>query len=166
VGQELVGTTDVDHLSETDLGDDGTELSGGSRDTVTGGSVSGGEDLTRDDEGGGVGSEVLEEVGHTVEEDEGLGSSRGGEKLVIRESHDDEDDSQDRETHELQRLSSPEVDDGERAPVTRDQTTESQDDVSDSDVVQVEVDLFGCCSDCWGSEPDGSLIVEEFKPRP
>lgn len=41
------------------LGDDGTELAGTSRDTVGGGTVAGREHLTGDDEGGGVGSEVL-----------------------------------------------------------------------------------------------------------
>lgn len=35
--------------------------------------VTGGEDLSRNDEGGGVGTKVLEEIGETVEEREPLG---------------------------------------------------------------------------------------------
>lgn len=53
------------------LADDGTNLAGGSRDTVGGGTVSGGEDFTGDNEGSGVGTwklvsglviHILEEV--------------------------------------------------------------------------------------------------------
>jgi hypothetical protein len=45
------------------LSDDRTELAGSSRDTVSGGTVTSREDLSGYDKGGGVGSEVLEEVG-------------------------------------------------------------------------------------------------------
>jgi hypothetical protein len=38
------------------LADDGTNLARGGRDTVRGGTVSGGEDFTRDNESGGVGT--------------------------------------------------------------------------------------------------------------
>lgn len=38
------------------LADDGTNLARGSGDAVRGGAVAGGEDLTRDNEGGGVGA--------------------------------------------------------------------------------------------------------------
>ena len=40
---------------------------------MCGGSVTGGEDLSRNDEGGRVGTKVLEEVGQTVEECKPLG---------------------------------------------------------------------------------------------
>lgn len=53
--------------SDQDLGNDGTELSGSSRDTVRGRPVTRGEYFTRDDERGSVGSEVLEEVAEDVE---------------------------------------------------------------------------------------------------
>jgi hypothetical protein len=57
-GQQRTGTNGE---SETyDLGDDGTELAGSSRDSVGGGTVASREDLSGDDEGGGVGSEVLD----------------------------------------------------------------------------------------------------------
>lgn len=45
--------------SESDLSENGTELSGSSGNSVGGRSVSGREGLSGDDEGGGVGSEVL-----------------------------------------------------------------------------------------------------------
>lgn len=59
---ESIGTTDVAKRSETDLGDDSSKFTGSGGDTVCGGSVASGEDLTRDDEGGGIGAEVLEEI--------------------------------------------------------------------------------------------------------
>ncbi len=64
--QESVVSSDIDKTSETNLSDDGTEFTRGGRDTVTGRSVSSGEDLSGNDESGGVGTEVLEEVGHAA----------------------------------------------------------------------------------------------------
>jgi hypothetical protein len=58
VRQELAGATNVDEAGKADLSDDCAELTGGSRDTMGGGPVAGREDLTGDDEGGGVGTEV------------------------------------------------------------------------------------------------------------
>ena len=63
VVDESIGAADVAKLSETDLGDDSSEFPGSGGNTVCGGTVAGGKDLTGDDEGGGVGTEVLEEVG-------------------------------------------------------------------------------------------------------
>ena len=72
---ESVGSTNVLEASETDLGNDSSELTGGSRNAMGGGTVTSGEGLSRNDEGGGVGAKVLEEVGQAVEEDEGLGAT-------------------------------------------------------------------------------------------
>lgn len=69
--QELARTANVDQTSESNLSDDGTELATSSRHTVRGRAVSGGEDLSRDDESRAIWTEVLEEVGEAVEEDEG-----------------------------------------------------------------------------------------------
>lgn len=135
---EVGGTTDVLQTGESDLGNDGTELARGSADTVGGGAVSGREDLTRDDEGRGVGSEVLEEVGETVENDEGGDGVLG--KGVVGESEDDEEDGQHGEAHELDGLSADPVDEDEACPVSRDETGDGQDDVTDTDVSEGGVD--------------------------
>ena len=47
---------------EEDAGKDGAEFSGGGRDAVGEAADAGGEDFSRDDEGGGVGAEVEEEL--------------------------------------------------------------------------------------------------------
>ena len=61
-----VRTADVYHTSETHLRDDRSELTAGSRDTVSGGAVTSGEHLSRNNESGRVRTEVLEEVGETI----------------------------------------------------------------------------------------------------
>lgn len=114
--------TDILKTGETDLGDDGTELARGGRDTVARAPVAGREDLSGDDESGGVGAEVLEEVGEAVEEDEGaLGAAEDG---VVSEAHDDEDDGQHDEAHDLDGLAAPRVDEDERGPVAGDETSD------------------------------------------
>jgi len=138
---ESVGTTDVSKLSEADLGDDGSKFTGSSRDTMCGGTVTSGEDLSRDDEGGGVGAEVLEEIGEAVEEDEGLGSTMGGDKFVVPETHADEGTGKDDETHHLDWLASPTVDESEGDPVSRDETSNGKNQVTDADIPQVVKDL-------------------------
>jgi len=114
--EESVLAANVDETREADLGNNGTELARGSRDTMAGRPVSGGEDLAGNDEGSGVGPEVLEEVGHTVEEDKGfLGvGSTVGDHLVVTEAHGAENDGQDSETHELDGLSAPKSQRGRR----------------------------------------------------
>lgn len=148
---EGVRATDVSERSETDLGNDSTKLSRGGRDTVCGGTVTSGEDLTRDDEGGGVGAEVLEEVGHAVEEDEGLGSSRTGDKLVVSETHADESGGEDGEAHELDWLAAPAVDEEEGNPVSGNKTGNRQDQVTNANIPQVVEDFMGSGAG-WGSE--------------
>lgn len=56
---------------------------------MRGGAVSGRESLSRNNKGRGVGSKVLEEVGHAVEEDEGLLARSGRKKLVVTIEEDD-----------------------------------------------------------------------------
>lgn len=51
---KLVLASDVSKTREADLCDDGAELSRGGRDSVAGGTVTSGEDLSGDDEGGTV----------------------------------------------------------------------------------------------------------------
>ena len=152
---ESVGTTDVTKTSETDLGNNSSELARRGRNTVCSRTVTSGEDLTRNDEGGGVGAKVLEEVGQAVEEDESLSATGRFDELVVCETHDDESGSEHGETHKLDRLASPRVDEKEGDPVSGDETSDSEDQVSDGDVVQVPVDLERSVDVCWGSETDG-----------
>ena len=151
---ESVGTTDITKTGESDLGNNSSKFSGGGRDTVSGGTVTGGENLSRNDEGGRVGAKVLEEVRQTVKEDEGLGSSASGRELVVCETHADECASEHTETEKLDRLAAPAVDEKEGDPVSRNETGDGEDQVTDGDVVQVVVDLLGS-SGVWGSETDG-----------
>jgi hypothetical protein len=151
---EIVGTADVTELGKSDLGNNSAKLAGSGRDAVGSGTVTGGEDLSRNDEGRDVGAKVLEEVRQTVEEDESLGSSTGGSKLLVCETHDNESAGKDSETHELYRLAPPDVDDEEGSPISRNETGDGEDQVTDGDVVQVVVDLLGP-GGVWGTETDG-----------
>ena len=69
---EFAGTSDVHHLGETDLSNDSTEFAACRGNTVGSGAVTSGESFTGDNEGRRVRTEVLEEVGQTVQEDECL----------------------------------------------------------------------------------------------
>ena len=64
------------------------------------------EDFARNDEGGGVGAKVLEEVGQAVQEHEcTLGAVV--DHFVVSEAHGGEDDGQKNESHVLDRLATP-----------------------------------------------------------
>lgn len=149
-----VGATYVTKLGEANLGNNSSEFTRGGRDTVCGRTVTSGEDLTRNDEGGGVRPKVLEEVGQAVEEDEGLGATGTCGELVVCETHTDKSAGEHGETHELDRLASPSVDEEEGDPVSGDETSDREDQVADADVIQVPVDLEGSAR-CWGSETNG-----------
>lgn len=107
---ERIGATDVTKLGESDLGNNSAKLTRSGRDTMCGGTVTSGENLSWNDECGDVGAEVLEEVRQTVKEDEGLPSCTGGDKLVIPKAHANKKGGEDGETHKLNRLASPNVD--------------------------------------------------------
>ena len=138
---ESVGATDVAKLGETDLGDDGSKFTGSGGYAVRGGTVTGGEDLTGDDEGGGVGAKVLEEVGETVEEDESFCSTGGGGELVVAETHANESAGENDEAHHLNRFAPPRVDENEGNPVSGDETGDGKNQVTDADVPQVVENL-------------------------
>lgn len=69
------------------LGDNGSELATGGRNTVGCTSVTRREHFTRYNKCGGVWAEVLEEVGQAVEENKGAGSSGGGGEFVVTEAY-------------------------------------------------------------------------------
>ena len=66
--QEFVWTTNVQKLTETNLGNDSAKFATGGSDTVGGWTISSRENFSGNDKGGNIGTKVLEEVGETVEE--------------------------------------------------------------------------------------------------
>ena len=83
---ELASPTDILELTEPDLGDDRAQFAAAGGDTVRGGAIPGGEDLSWDDESGGVGSKVLEEVGQAVEEYKRFSPCTGSNEFVVSET--------------------------------------------------------------------------------
>lgn len=121
-----------------------------------GGSVSRWEDLTGDDEGGGVGSKVLEKVGKDVE-----GKFPLDWDHIVTESEDTEDDGQHHESHELDRLSSDNVERCDGEPIPGNETGAREDDVTDTLIVESVVDKLvwrGSVTD--SSEDDGRVETE------
>jgi len=122
--------------SDGGLGDDGTDLSRGGRETVGGRSVAGWEALSRNNESGGVWTEVEEELGKDVAGKETVSSND-----VVTETHDTEDDGEDGETHQLNWLTTDSVDKSDGDPVTWNGTSADNDNVTDSGVVEDLVDV-------------------------
>lgn len=61
---ELAGSADILEPCKADLSNDRTELARRGRDTVRGRTITSREGLSGDDESRGVGTKVLEKVGH------------------------------------------------------------------------------------------------------
>lgn len=61
-----VRSTNVFELTETDLGDDSTELSAGGRDTVRGRAIAGRKNFSRYYECCNIWAKILEEIGKAV----------------------------------------------------------------------------------------------------
>jgi len=144
-------STSVLERTEHNLGNDGTDLSGGGRETVGGRSVTSGETLSGNDESSGVGAEVEEELGQNVESKETVRA-----ELVPGESNNTEDDCEHEETHKLDRLASDGIAKGNGEPVSRDGTSADDDQVTDGVVVQDLVDAAST-GVVDGSQNDGGV---------
>lgn len=154
VVEPSISAADILQASETNLSDNGAELATGSRDTVSRGPIPSWEGFAWNDEGSDVRAEVLEEIGEAVEEDKGaLGV---GNKRVISEAKDDEEDGERGEAHKLKWLPAPNIDDQKRSVVSWDKAGSGQDEVADGHIVQIGVDsaLWGTTADA--AETDGS----------
>ena len=81
--EEFSFTANVFQTCKTDLRDDGTELAARRGYTVCRGPVTGREGLSRNNECGSVRSEILEEVGQAVKEDEPMTRMLGFVQSVI-----------------------------------------------------------------------------------
>lgn len=108
----VLGTSVVHQSTKTRLGNNGTNLTGGSRNTVGRRSVSGWETLTWDNESGGVGAKVLKELTQDVESQLTVLA-----KLVVGETKDTEENGQKDESHKLDWLSTNRVNSGSGNPV-------------------------------------------------
>lgn len=84
--QESVWTTNIHKLTEANLRNDSAKFATGGRDTVSGWTISGWEDFSRNDEGSNIGTKVLEEVGETVEEYKSLLVVSSGSKFIESEA--------------------------------------------------------------------------------
>ena len=80
---KLICTADVLHAGKANLRDDGPKLAACRGDTMCRGPVTGGEDLSRNNERGNVRPEVLEEIGQAVQEDKPIGIILGlGQRII------------------------------------------------------------------------------------
>lgn len=123
--------------TEDALGDDGADLAGGGGEAVGGGAVAGWEALAGNDEGGGVGAEVEEELS---EDKEGEKASGVALEVVVSEAENDEDDGEEGEAHELNGLATDGVDESDGDPVAWDGAGADDDEVADGGVVEDFVD--------------------------
>ena len=114
--------------------------------------VSCGKALSRNDECGGVGPEVEEEL-----RDDEAGEQAGGADRVVAEAHDAEEDGQQGEAHELDWLAADGIAEGNGDPVAGDGTCADKDDVADCDVHVVVVDVDGVGAEANGGE-DGRVV--------
>lgn len=120
------------------LTDNRANFARGSGDTVRGRSVPRREALAGNNEGGRVGTKVEEELRQDVHSQQAVLA-----QLVVGEAHDDEEDGEDGETHQLDRLAADGVDRGHGHPVARDRTGQDNDEVADGGVVEVLVSRLG-----------------------
>lgn len=159
-----LGAVVVDQRSNDNLGNNGTNLTRGSRHTVGSRSVTGRENLTGNNEGGGVGSPVGEELGKNVKSKKTVLTN-----LVVSKTNDAEDSGQGNETTKLNGLAANDIKSGNREPVTGNGTSAGNDNVTDGSVVQVVVDvlLTGVAN---GLENDGVVktkpVVGNVKHEP
>lgn len=69
-----------------DLGNDGAQLSGSRGDTMSGGSIPGRKNLSRNNESGRIRAKILEEVGEAIEKEETAFSCVGWGDFIISEA--------------------------------------------------------------------------------
>ena len=124
-------STTSSERTEDDLCDDGADLPGGGGETVRGGTVTGWEAFTRNNEGGRVGTEVEEKLGKDVKSEE-----RVAGELVVSETDNDEKNGEECETHDLDGLSAESVDGGDGDPVTWNGTGANEDEVTNGGSVE------------------------------
>jgi hypothetical protein len=86
-----------------------------------------------------------------------------------RHTHGDEEDGKNAETHELDGLATPGIDEEEGNPISRNKAGNGENKVSDTDVVETLVDIERgtCCgrtaTEVNGSQDDRAVETETIK---
>lgn len=83
---KLIGSSDILQASKPDLGDNGTEFTGSSRNTVSRRTIAGREHLSRNNKCGRIWAEILEEIGQAIQKNEGFCGARSLNEFVIGKS--------------------------------------------------------------------------------
>ena len=143
--------------AEYALCDDGTDFTGCSRETVGGWAVSCREAFAGNDESGGVGAEVEEELCEHVKCEQGVAG-----KVVECKTNDDEEDSEHGESHELDGFSAQGVDGCDRYPVTGNGSGADQNKISNGVVIEyfIHVLLTTWIADC--GQDDGVVETQTW----
>lgn len=135
-GRGVLGAT-VNQRAKHTLGDNGANLARGGRDTVGGGTITGREALSGDDESGSVRAEVEEELGNDVETQKTV---VGLEERIVGEANDDEENGQDDEAHQLDGLTANGINGGHGHPVAGNGTSTDEDQVTNGIATEGLVD--------------------------
>lgn len=107
-------------------------------------------------EGGGRLTEVEEELGEDVNSKETVGG-----KVLVRETHDDEENGQDAETTKLDSLATDGIDGSDGNPVSGNGTSKDNNDVTDGSVVEVLVDVGGILGRVANDLENGTVVQGE-----
>ena len=115
--------------------------------------ITSGERLSRNDEGSGIGSKVLEKVGEAIKHDETFNRSGCGSESIVTETyprlalvngisktiheltHGGEQNCEYAEAHKLNWFSSPGVDEKESCIISGDKTSSRKDEIPDTDIL-------------------------------
>ena len=131
---------------------------------MCGGTVTSGENFSGNNKGGNVRAKILEIIGEAVEDDKSFGGCWCGGELVVAETcefivrnfhlknppakhlkkytHDNKENGEHSEAHELDGLAAPCIDEQEGCPVSRNETASREDKVTDASVVDAVVDTL------------------------
>lgn len=101
-------------------------------------------------------TKVEEELSDDVDSKEAVGA-----QLVVGETHDDEEDGQDSEATKLDGLTAQSINGSDRNPVSRDGTSEDNDNVTNGGVVQVLVDGGGVLGRVANDAQNGAVVEGE-----
>lgn len=101
-------------------------------------------------------TKVEEELGNDIDGKEAVGA-----QLVVGETHNDEENGQDSEATKLNGLTAQSINGSNRNPVSRDGTSEDNDDVTNSSVVQVLVDVADVLGRVANDVQDGTVVQRE-----
>lgn len=123
----------VNERPEDTLSNDGADFARGSRETVRGGTVASREAFSRHDEGGGIGTEVEEELSQHVESKETVVRVL---QWIIGKTNNNEENGKHDKTTKLDRFTAKGINGSHGNPVTRNGTRADENQVADSGVVE------------------------------